>query len=761
MNLLRKTIILLVTVLWTVAVFAQMQTRSVGLQLRHSDITLSNLHDFLNETYSMNGAFTFDVVRDYVDEIGYRHTDYQQYYNDIKIEHAILIVHSLASKVTSVNGSVAVLDQMPAKTVRQYISSSEAVTKARMYIAVKAEVSDDAERLYTKVLNADGSETYVLAYRTRVTSFADGKDEKVYVDAYTGDIVKTVNMVQHAAPEIVDTELETYYSGTRNIRMTKYDDGSYALADSVNGIFTYNGKTTKNDTLRYPLTTNEQLFAHIEHMIEAGMLKKSESLKNWDILCVSGFNINGVSPDHEPTIGLENTPTNYKLLIRSMDSTEIYMSLNHEFANQTLPLEAKLSKNVELERDSSYIIDIMTTTLGLFWYDTTLVSFVLKLDKEGNISYPGDSIQGSLVVVNQPNHALDAHFAMEQSYKYFKEKHNLNSFDNKGSKVHTFVDLDDAYFGQLGTNAWAWASEPFFVATGRGDAGHLIMDKVVAFDMLVHEFTHLVVQNNGREGLEAKGESGAINEAISDCMAVACDYYTNGDYANWQIGEDVMLDDVPNMRDMENPKNSGGGFSSMMARPNPDTYNGEHFVDPSNIRYDIGGIHINCGILNYWFYLLSEGGDGVNDKNFEYKVDKIGIDNAAKLLMYTIFHHLTPAVQYRDMYNATLSAADVLWGVESEEYSQVVNAWKAVNVDGESEYVDVPDVEASDINIYTDNGYIFVDADSSRSIEVYSSAGQLIYTVTAQRSGTTSISLPGVHGVVIVKVDGIAQKVII
>ena len=38
-------------------------------------------------------------------------------------------------------------------------------------------------------------------------------------------------------------------------------------------------------------------------------------------------------------------------------------------------------------------------------------------------------------------------------------------------------------------------------------------------------------------------------------------------------------------------------------------------------------MHTNSGVQNHWFYLLSEGGNGVNDDGFYYSVNGIGIEH--------------------------------------------------------------------------------------------------------------------------------------
>ena len=279
-----------------------------------------------------------------------------------------------------------------------------------------------------------------------------------------------------------------------------------------------------------------------------------------------------------------------------------------------------------------------------------------------------------------------------------------------------------------------------------------------SFDLLAHEYAHLVVAANGRGGMEASGESGALNEAIADCMSVATDFYINGEKANWQIADGVTQNGIPNMRDLSNPKMSGGGIfnTATLSYPQPDTYGGENWVNPSNMDYDYGGIHFNNGVFNYWFYLLTEGGSGVNDNNQSYEVEGIGMQNTEKLLMHIILNYLKPRMDYSQMRIASQSAAAELFGEASEELKQVHNAWFAVGV---ADRTPIENVDAQLLNVYAADGRVVVEANAGDMIEVYSVVGQHIVSVEAE-SGFTTIPVMG-NNVIIVKVGNNVQKVIV
>jgi hypothetical protein len=422
------------------------------------------------------------------------------------------------------------------------------------------------------------------------------------------------------------------------------------------------------------------------------------------------------------------------------------------------PLE--MIVNQRIERDSTYTMKIIHRTFG--GKETLLTQFDFVAKESGRIQFPEEiGVDGYVEITRIPNHALDVHYVMDMTHVYYKEVHNRNSFDGKGAPVYTFVDFNDpVWYGEWTNNAAASGAEPYFVAVGCGSKWSNDLTNFGSFDLLAHEYAHLVVSANGRGGLTAAGESGALNEAIADCMSVATDFYINGDsVANWQIADGVTGNGVPNMRDLSNPKMSGGGIfnSATLSYPQPDTYEGENWVDPTNMNYDNGGIHFNNGVFNYWFYLLTEGGSGVNDNEQSYEVEGIGIEKTEKLLMHIILNYLTPEMGYYRMRIVSQYAAIELWGQDSEELAQVHNAWFAVGV---ADKTPVEDVEEKLLNVYSANGNIVVEAEENSMIDVYSLVGQHLVSVEAE-SGFTTIPMIENCGVVIVKVGDKAQKVVI
>lgn len=127
-----------------------------------------------------------------------------------------------------------------------------------------------------------------------------------------------------------------------------------------------------------------------------------------------------------------------------------------------------------------------------------------------------------------------------------------------------------------------------------------------------------------------------------------------------------------------------------MSNPNsyghPDTYGGTFWFNVNNCSptsaNDKCGVHTNSGVLNFWFFLLSDGGSGTNDLNNPYAVSPIGINDAAQIAYRTLVYGLSALSNFADTRNASIQAAIDLYGVNSCQVKSVTDAWYAVGVGG-------------------------------------------------------------------------------
>ena len=119
-----------------------------------------------------------------------------------------------------------------------------------------------------------------------------------------------------------------------------------------------------------------------------------------------------------------------------------------------------------------------------------------------------------------------------------------------------------------------------------------------AADVIAHELSHGITHH--LNGLEYHGESGALNESFSDIMACCFEHWLYDKFPqirgckDWYIGEDICLQSRA-LRNFVHPETCR----------QPSTYGGKYFVDPSS-KFDYGGVHVNSGVINHFFYRLCE-----------------------------------------------------------------------------------------------------------------------------------------------------------
>ena len=132
-----------------------------------------------------------------------------------------------------------------------------------------------------------------------------------------------------------------------------------------------------------------------------------------------------------------------------------------------------------------------------------------------------------------------------------------------------------------------------------------------------------------------------------------------------------------------------------MANPklesHPDTYKGEHWIptdncNPNIFSNDNCGVHTNSGVMNKWFYLLAEGGKGINDVKNYYTVYGIGKEEAAKIVYRAETVYFENRTNYEEARMWTMQAAMDLYGANSYQLREVCLAWYAV---GLGEYKDI------------------------------------------------------------------------
>ncbi|GAB4251602.1 MAG: hypothetical protein Kow0079_05680 [Vicingaceae bacterium] len=274
------------------------------------------------------------------------------------------------------------------------------------------------------------------------------------------------------------------------------------------------------------------------------------------------------------------------------------------------------------------------------------------------------------VNAQQDEAATDAHWAAEMTYDYYFIEHGRDSYDNAGSTLISYVHYDQNY-----SNAF-WNGQYMTYGDGNGST----YTALTSLDVGGHEISHGVTEYAAN--LNYQYESGALNESFSDIFGTAIEFWADPANADWFIGEDF--------------DQNGNGFRSMSdpnSKGDPDTYLGNNWEFGS---VDNGGVHTNSGVQNYWFYLLSDGGNGINDNGHPYNVTGAGIDTAAQIAYRNLTVYLTPTSQYADARAGAIQSAEDLYGVCSTPVYETAKAWYAVGVGFPIENNDLTVLNVSD-----------------------------------------------------------------
>ena len=218
------------------------------------------------------------------------------------------------------------------------------------------------------------------------------------------------------------------------------------------------------------------------------------------------------------------------------------------------------------------------------------------------------------------------------------------AYDFYGDTYDFYYDLngrdsiDDVGMTMSATVRYCYLSCPFYNAFWDGSRMYF-GEGFVVDDIVGHELTHGVTQYES--GLIYQGESGAINESLSDMWGEWIDLTnsagTDTEAVEWLLGEDSPFGAI---RCMKNPTMFG----------DPDRYNSPYFY--RDTLWDNGGVHWNSGVGNKLCYLLTDG-DTFNG----YAIAGEGITFTERLFYECQVSLLTDSSNYEDLYYALIQAA--------------------------------------------------------------------------------------------------------
>ena len=278
-------------------------------------------------------------------------------------------------------------------------------------------------------------------------------------------------------------------------------------------------------------------------------------------------------------------------------------------------------------------------------------------DADGRERLPGRRVRTEGQPAGSDHAVNEAYDGLGHTQALFWTQFGRDSVDGNGLPMEATV-----HYGEQYDNAF-WDGER--MVFGDGD-GQVFNRFTISPSVIGHELTHGVTQFTAN--LQYEGQSGALNESMSDVFGALVEQYSQGQStaeASWLIGEGLFTDQVEGiaLRSMKAP---GTAYNDdvLGKDPQPDSMAGYVETDDDN-----GGVHLNSGIPNRAFYLVADALGG----------------NAWEIPGRIWYDTLTGAGLLRQSDFAAFAAATAAtaarqFGSGGVEHDAVLRAWATVGV---------------------------------------------------------------------------------
>jgi Zn-dependent metalloprotease len=269
---------------------------------------------------------------------------------------------------------------------------------------------------------------------------------------------------------------------------------------------------------------------------------------------------------------------------------------------------------------------------------------------------PGHKLRSEGAKPSKDASANRAYDGLGATFETYLKAYDRHSIDGRGLPLVASVHYLQGY-----NNAF-WNGEQ--MVFGDGD-GRIFLDFTLPLDVIGHELTHGVTQYSAN--LDYNGQSGALNESVSDVFGSLIKQYTLGqsaDRADWLIGAGLLAPGI-NGHALRSMKAPGTAYDDPQLGKDPQPATMAGYVSGSQ---DEGGVHINSGIPNHAFYLAATALGG----NAWEQAGRIWYDTLTG-------GSLASDADFAAFAAATAAAARARYG-EGAQVQAVLDAWTAVGV---------------------------------------------------------------------------------
>lgn len=510
-----------------------------------------------------------------------------------------------------------------------------------------------------------------------------GSLKDVYVDAYSGEVLYTISHVVSFSPwsDVQGTNVKvqgnTMYNGMQLIDVMQTADG-YILRDPVRNIITINA------TDKYKDLPSEEFPEPVGQLLT--LTEGSDDfVYNDEQLHTSQYAtaVRSISLRYTPADPAEGMPSSTS--IRAYYSDDDDKSLGEIFNIDNVTWTEKAAGEYEgvVNLPEPVSVDMLHTHhIVEFWIDGIGYALhdIMNAGEDTFITYEDDGLSlGFLfdVAVDAMQPALDIHWSIQKAYDMYDTYFGVKGSDGKGCQLINIVNpsnnvpfIDD---NSLPYNACAltvalpdpYNNDTFYMFYGMGGV-RADYKPLVELPIIAHEYTHTVTGGSG-SGLMHQNESGALDEATADCMAMVTEDFALGQ-PSWMMGRHTSIFSA-NLRDMKDPWYSGcvdGKIDERKAQPK--YYGGRYWFDyKADPKTDNGGVHMNNGVFNYLFYLLCEGAYSItNEVGQTHTIEPLGMDAMKDIVFQSMVFYNSAQCDYAEIAdNLMIAVEDIVQQDES------------------------------------------------------------------------------------------------
>lgn len=278
-------------------------------------------------------------------------------------------------------------------------------------------------------------------------------------------------------------------------------------------------------------------------------------------------------------------------------------------------------------------------------------------DAQQGTALPGILVRDEGAAATDDVAVTEAYDSLGATHEFFQTVYGRNSIDGAGMPLIGSVHYERGY-----DNAF-WDGEQMVFGDGDGEVFNRF---TIAIDVVGHELAHGVTERTAN--LIYQGQSGALNESVSDVFGVLIKQYTlrqTASEADWIIGAGLLMPGINGvgLRSMRAP-GSAYDDPALGKDPQPATMAG--YV---NTQEDDGGVHYNSGIPNHAFYRAA-----------------VAIGGAAWETTGRIWYRtltggeLAANADFATFAARTVTVASTDYGADSAEARAVQQAWRDVGV---------------------------------------------------------------------------------